>query len=169
MSSPFISSISFTENYGDSIALKKVALYDSRDLTTEQAIDIINSGETDRHDIVTMPEETYKRVFRSLMPEEKPEEVPEDDPSRPHKGEHAWAVVKDSGSFRLMVIPVIITETDNRVFQFIHEKDEKKPRGFAVTTYTTAREEWLKTVFPDEERAKKAMTNIIASSRFDPT
>lgn len=169
MSNPYITTISFTENFSPSVSMNKVAIYDNRDLTTEQAIDLISSGTDGRHDIVTMSEETYERVFRSIIQDVKSADVPEDDPSRPHKGEHAWAVVKDGGSFRLVVIPVIITETDNRVFRFVHEKDANKPRGFAVTTYTTAREEWLKTVFPDEQRAKEALEHIIMRDRFDPT
>lgn len=60
----FISMIAFKQDYG-SFSLDQVALFDHRDLSEEETLDLIRS-ETPDDRIVVMSEEQYETIFRSL-------------------------------------------------------------------------------------------------------
>lgn len=149
-----ITVIEFTKDWGNGFSLDMVALFDDRDMSQEEALRIINSGEEIAPNIVVMQKRSYTKVFRSLFKEQN--EHYKSGPLK--KGDHAWAIVKESGGhFDLVVIPAVITEVAAEWVRFIPESDAKKPRGFAITTYTLPIQALSETVFRREEDAKTAL------------
>ena len=152
-----ITVIEFTKYWGNGFSIDMVALFDERDLSQEEALCIINSGEEIAPNIVVMQKRSYTNVFRSLFKEAS--EHYESGPLR--KGDRVWAIVKESGGhFDLVVIQAVITEVSEEWVRFIPESDVKKPRGFAVTTYTLPIQAMGETVFRSEEDAKNALKAI---------
>lgn len=147
-----------------------VALFDSRNISDNEVQVCINNLVVEESpfsnpNVVFMTKAQFSSVFSSLLGEVTEQEEDETSPNRPRVGETVWGVVKDYKTFGLTVVEAEVESVDNRVFRFVKKSEL---RMASQSCYTTAREEWLKSVFPDKERAEKARDRIIQEQRFNP-